>query len=97
MGPLTYSVLVGVMGTRTDNRLMGKINLADKICARLCPSFKFFHDPYGRCVVFADGYDNPMFLRERVSRAISIKDFTEMTLEQIEEFVLTSSLEHTFS
>ena len=94
MGLLTGSVLVGVMGVLTDNTFAEKMDLADKVCAKLCPQYRFF---YGRCVVFADGYDNPMFLRERVSRAISIKDFTEMTLEQIEEFVLLCSMGHTFT
>jgi len=91
------------MEVLTDSTLAEKIDFADKICAKLCPYFKFFCDYYGRRVifpVFANGFDhpdNPMFLRKQVLTAISIKDFTEMTLEQIEEFVLLCSMEHTFT
>ena len=98
MGLLTGSVLVGVMGVLTNNIFAEKMDLADKVCAKLCPQYRFFYDSGGGYLVFALGREwGTISLKERVWKTLSRENFTEMTHEQIEEFVLTSSLEHTFS
>lgn len=98
MGLLTGSVLVGVMGVLTDNTFAEKMDLADKVCAKLCPQYRFFYDfEHGYLVFSEDSNWVTTAVKEGWAKTVSRKNFTEMTHEQIEEFVLTSSLEHTFS
>ena len=76
------------------------MNVADKICANLCLSYRFFYDCPSGYLVFACGYDSSFSsfsLENIVWKAIPGENFVEMTTEQVEEFVLLCSMEHTFS